>query len=135
MFHEDIAANVTAFEDKSFVTSEIEFVGSKTETALLRIAKDRKWASYQPTRQAADAVKMIPFPSEGKAIGVVIRTTSGKFRLYLKGASEILTKIYKRHVTVSLPGTKLHSVFLCKPMMTSDRRLGNYPWSLVHSSL
>ncbi|KAG8728010.1 hypothetical protein FRC12_022104, partial [Ceratobasidium sp. 428] len=98
MFNEAIAINSTAFEDKNPETGELEFVGSKTETALLRFAKDLKWAPYHQTRQGAEVVQMIPFSSERKAMGVVVRTSNGKWRLYLKGASEILTKMCKRHV-------------------------------------
>ncbi|KAF8606411.1 calcium-translocating P-type ATPase [Ceratobasidium sp. AG-I] len=100
MFNEALAVNSTAFEDKNPETGELEFVGSKTETALLRFAKDLKWAPYQPTRAGADVVQMIPFSSERKAMGVVVRTANGKWRLYLKGASEIMTKLCTRHVVV-----------------------------------
>jgi len=110
MFNEAIAINSTAFEDNNPETGELEFVGSKTETALLRFAKDLKWAPYQQTRQAAEIVQMIPFSSERKAMGVVVRTPSGKWRLYLKGASEILTKMCRRHVIVRRPGSQTSDV-------------------------
>ncbi|QRV74869.1 calcium-transporting ATPase [Ceratobasidium sp. AG-Ba] len=109
MFNEAIAVNSTAFEDKNPETGELEFVGSKTETALLRFAKDLKWAPYQQTRSGADIVQMIPFSSERKAMGVVVKTPNGKWRLYLKGASEILTRMCKRHVVVHRPGQALDS--------------------------
>ena len=44
---------------------------------------------------------MIPFSSERKAMGVVVRLPSGRHRLFLKGASEILTKKCTRHAMVS----------------------------------
>ncbi|KAG9085467.1 hypothetical protein FS749_004393 [Ceratobasidium sp. UAMH 11750] len=47
MFNEAIAVNSTAFEDKNPETGELEFVGSKTKTALLCFAQDLKWAPYQ----------------------------------------------------------------------------------------
>ncbi|KAG8684594.1 hypothetical protein FRC11_011870, partial [Ceratobasidium sp. 423] len=46
LFNEALAVNSTAFEDKDPETGQFEFVGSKTETALLRFAKDLKWAPY-----------------------------------------------------------------------------------------
>ncbi|ELU40116.1 cation-transporting atpase fungi [Rhizoctonia solani AG-1 IA] len=105
LFNEALAVNSTAFEDKNPETGELEFVGSKTETALLRFAKDLKWAPYQQTRSGADIIQMIPFSSERKAMGVVVRIPSGGYRLYLKGASEIITGLCTRHVVVHRPGS------------------------------
>ncbi|CAE6427411.1 unnamed protein product [Rhizoctonia solani] len=107
LFNEALAINSTAFEDKNHETGELEFVGSKTETALLRFAKDLKWAPYQQTRGKADIVQMIPFSSERKAMGVVVRIPSGGYRLYLKGASEIVTALCTRHVVVHRPGSPI----------------------------
>ncbi|KAF8754101.1 Sarcoplasmic/endoplasmic reticulum calcium ATPase 3 [Rhizoctonia solani] len=80
LFNEALAVNSTAFEDKNPETGELEFVGSKTETAS----------------------SMIPFSSERKAMGVVVRIPSGGYRLYLKGASEIITGLCTRHVTAPI---------------------------------
>jgi Ca2+-transporting ATPase len=43
---------------------------------------------------------MIPFSSERKAMGVVIKLPSGQYRFYAKGASEILSKRCDSHVVV-----------------------------------
>lgn len=102
-FNEAICINSTAFEDADPQTGERVFVGSKTETALLHFAKDLGWADYHQTRESADVVQMIPFSSERKAMGVVIKVRDGQWRLYLKGASEILTKKCTRHVVVARP--------------------------------
>ncbi|KAL5513644.1 PMC1_2 [Sanghuangporus vaninii] len=102
-FNEAICVNSTAFEDMDHVTGERVFVGSKTETALLRFAKELGWPDYQATRANAKIVQMIPFSSERKAMGVVVETRDGQWRLYLKGASEILTKKCTRHVVVARP--------------------------------
>jgi Ca2+-transporting ATPase len=59
------------------------------------------WADYKKTRDAASVVQMIPFSSERKAMGVVVKLMNGRARLYLKGASEILSKKCTRHVIVS----------------------------------
>ncbi|KAJ7034956.1 Ca-transporting ATPase [Mycena alexandri] len=104
LFNEAIAVNSTAFEDTSPETGETIFVGSKTETALLQFAQELKWPSFRTTRDAATVIQMIPFSSERKAMGVVVKTTSGKFRLYLKGASEILSKKCVQHVVVHREG-------------------------------
>ncbi|KAI0636062.1 calcium-translocating P-type ATPase [Trametes polyzona] len=100
LFNEAIAINSTAFEDTEPETGKLVFVGSKTETALLKFAKENGWADYKATREAADIVQMIPFSSERKAMGVVVRLPNGRYRVYLKGASEILTKNCTRHVVV-----------------------------------
>ncbi|KAF9233446.1 P-type ATPase [Melanogaster broomeanus] len=44
---------------------------------------------------------MIPFSSECKAIAIVVKLVNGKYRLSVKGASEILTSLCTRHVVVS----------------------------------
>lgn len=103
LFNEAIAVNSTAFEDENAETGKIEFVGNKTETALLKFAKELGWEDYHKTRDAAEVVQMIPFSSERKAMGVVVKLGEGRWRLYIKGASEILTKLCARHVVVSRP--------------------------------
>ncbi|KAL5526157.1 PMC1 [Sanghuangporus baumii] len=103
-FNEVICINSTAFEDIDKKTGESIFVGSKTETALLRFAKELGWPDYHSTRENAEVVQMIPFSSEKKAMGVVVKVRDGLWRLYLKGASEILTKKCTRLVVISQPG-------------------------------
>jgi len=99
LVNESICINSTAFEDKD-EEGNLGFVGSKTETALLRFAKELNWADYRKVRETAEVVQMIPFSSELKAMGVVIKRRN-KYRLYLKGASEILTKNCTSHIAVS----------------------------------
>jgi P-type Ca2+ transporter type 2C len=49
---------------------------------------------------------MIPFSSDRKAMGVVVRLPHGAgYRLYLKGASEISTGKCTRHVVVKKDGS------------------------------
>lgn len=107
LFNEAIAVNSTAFEDENAETGKIEFVGNKTETALLKFSKELGWEDYHKTRDAAEVVQMIPFSSERKAMGVVVKLGEGRWRLYIKGASEILTKLCARHVVVSRPDEEL----------------------------
>jgi Ca2+-transporting ATPase len=112
LFNEAIAINSTAFEDTNPDTGTLEFVGSKTETALLSFAKELGWAEYAGVRTAAAerVVQMIPFSSERKAMGVVVKLRHGGggrergWRVYLKGANEILTKRCTRHVVVREDG-------------------------------
>lgn len=100
LFNDAIVINSTAFEDKAEDGGLPEFVGSKTETALLRMARELGWANYQQVRGAAQVVQMIPFSSELKAMGVVVKH-EGKYRLFVKGASEVLTKVCNNYVVVS----------------------------------
>ncbi|EKM58525.1 uncharacterized protein PHACADRAFT_252935 [Phanerochaete carnosa HHB-10118-sp] len=103
LLNASIAINSTAFEDEHPDTGAMVFVGSKTETALLNFAKENGWADYKKTREEAAIEQMIPFSSERKAMGVVVRLHGGRYRLFLKGASEILTRMCTRHIVVANP--------------------------------
>ena len=101
LFNEAIAVNSTAFEDVDPKTGDLIFVGSKAKTALPRFAKDLKWRNARETRDAAQVVQMIPFSSDRKAMGVVIRLPNGR---YFKGASEILAKKSTSYISVHKAG-------------------------------
>lgn len=104
LFNEAVAINSTAFQDKDPETGETIFIGSKTETALLQFAQELKWKDFQQTRNAADIVQLIPFTSERKSMGAVIRLPTGGYRAHFKGASEILAKKSTRHIVVYQDG-------------------------------
>jgi len=133
LFNDSIAVNSTAFEEeatedddadkaslkkagflskifggkKKSATAEVKvygFVGSKTETALLNLAKKLGWEQYKASRERAEIVQMIPFSSERKAMGVVVKLREGGYRLFLKGASEVLTKACSHSVDVPRAG-------------------------------
>ncbi|KAJ4362890.1 plasma membrane calcium [Neocucurbitaria cava] len=86
---QSIAINSTAFEG---VEEGIPvFVGSKTETALLQLAKDHLGlVSLSETRDNEQVAHMFPFDSSKKCMGAVIKIRDGGYRLVIKGASEIL---------------------------------------------
>jgi Ca2+-transporting ATPase len=89
LLKDSIAINSTAFEGD--VEGVKTFVGSKTETALLQFAKDfLAMDSVDQERSNANVVQLIPFDSSRKCMGVVVRLDKGHYRLYVKGASEIL---------------------------------------------
>ena len=97
LFNEAIAINSTAFEDTDPESGNRIFVGSKTETALLQFAKNLHWPDFATTRHNAEVVQMIPFSSERKSMGVVIKRHTG-YRAYFKGASEILARKSTYHI-------------------------------------
>ncbi|WFD36781.1 P-type Ca(2+) transporter [Malassezia cuniculi] len=66
------------------------FMGSKTETALLYMARKLGWENYKTVRDSAKIVQLVPFSSARKAMGIVIEQPNGKFRFFSKGASEVL---------------------------------------------
>ncbi|XP_019716045.1 plasma membrane calcium-transporting ATPase 1-like isoform X1 [Hippocampus comes] len=69
-------------------------VGNKTECALLGLVLDLK-RDYQPIRDEVPEEKMYKvytFNSSRKSMSTVIRNASGGFRMYSKGASEIILR-------------------------------------------
>jgi P-type Ca2+ transporter type 2C len=95
LLRDSIALNSTAFEDLDEQGNKV-FVGSKTETALLGLAKDYLGMDdVAVERHNAKIVQPIPFSSERKCMGVVVKLhidNKPVHRLYVKGASEILLK-------------------------------------------
>lgn len=83
------AINSTAFEGEENGTAT--FIGSKTETAILMLAKQHLgMGPVAEERAGAEVVQLIPFDSDRKCMGVVIRLASGSYRLLVKGAAELL---------------------------------------------
>ena len=74
------------------------YLGNKTESALLTLAKDKFHLfdnkSLETCRQEnnSDVIQVIPFESSRKWAGIVMKIPNG-FRLYVKGAAEIIFKI------------------------------------------
>lgn len=83
------AINSTAFEGEE--DGQTTFIGSKTETALLTLAKEQLgMGPVAEERAGVEVVQLIPFDSDRKCMGAVIRLKSGGYRLLVKGAAEIL---------------------------------------------
>lgn len=88
-----------------------EFVGSKTECALLEYTDSKMKVSYEEIRKKhkKNIVKLYPFSSERKSMSTVIRFDSSidapgaegepSYRLYCKGASEIVSKMCSQMTT------------------------------------
>lgn len=73
------------------------FFGSKTEVALLEFAKRRGWPRITEVKANLEEVNKIPFASSRKSMSVIVKHGKG-FRLYIKGASEILAKAATKHI-------------------------------------
>ncbi|GAD98664.1 hypothetical protein CIMG_06925 [Paecilomyces variotii No. 5] len=95
---QSIVLNSTAFEgDEDGVPT---FVGSKTETALLSFARDYLgMGPLSEARSNSQIVQMVPFDSGRKCMAVVIKQQDGRYRMFVKGASEILISKSTRIIT------------------------------------
>jgi Ca2+-transporting ATPase len=103
LLEQSIAINSTAFEGQE--DGNDAFIGSKTETALLAFA--RQYLGMGPVstvRSNVDVAQLIPFDSARKCMGVVIKMDNGKYRLLVKGASEILLGKCERIISDATKG-------------------------------
>ena len=86
---QSFAINSTAFEGEE--DGKATYIGSKTETALLTMAKEfLGMGPVAEERAGVEVVQLFPFDSDRKCMGVVIRLASGTYRLLVKGAAEIM---------------------------------------------
>ena len=89
LFLQSCAINSTAFEGEE--DGKSTYIGSKTETAILTMAKEQLgMGPVAEERNGVEIVQLIPFDSDRKCMGVVMRLASGTYRLLVKGAAEIL---------------------------------------------
>ncbi|TEA21018.1 Calcium-transporting ATPase 2 [Colletotrichum sidae] len=86
---QSVAMNTTAFESEE--NGKHEFVGTKTETALLDWAR-RCFALEKLAieRDNHPVQQLFPFNSKRKCMGAVVRLPDNKYRMFIKGAPEIL---------------------------------------------
>ena len=90
LLKQSIAVNSTAFESEDDSGQEV-FVGSKTETALLSFARDHlAMGSVTEERANANVVQFVPFDSARKSMAAVVKIDEKRYRMFVKGASEIL---------------------------------------------
>lgn len=92
-----IALNSTAFEEDK--DGAKEFIGSKTEVALLQLAKDHLGMEVTTERASSEIVQLIPFDSARKCMGVVYREPTVGYRLLVKGAAEIMVGSCSKKMT------------------------------------
>lgn len=87
---EAIACNSSAFEGKD-EDGKQAFIGSKTEVALLTFLK-QMGEDYKAIRNHRKQERVYPFASKLKSMTTVVATpgSNSEFRIYTKGASEIV---------------------------------------------
>ncbi|KAH6614024.1 calcium transporting P-type ATPase-like protein [Boeremia exigua] len=89
LLEQSIVQNTTAFEGEA--GGPDPFIGSKTETALLGFARDHLGMGHLgEERSNANIVQVVPFDSAIKCSAAVAKLADGHYRMYVKGASEIL---------------------------------------------
>lgn len=90
---EGIAVNSTAQLDLSN-TKKVGVLGNPTEGALLLWLKDNG-ISYLDVREKAQRLEEIPFSTERKYMATLVKSSSSKTVLYVKGAPEIVFALCK----------------------------------------
>lgn len=86
---QSIAVNSTAFEGE--MDGHEAFVGSKTETSLLSFARDYlAMGPVNEERSNANIIQMVPFDSGRKCMAAVVKLGTSQYRMFVKGASEIM---------------------------------------------
>ena len=98
VLYEGIAVNSTAQLDLS--TAKPQVLGNPTEGALLLWLKERG-ANYAELREKASRVEELPFTTERKYMATVVKSTTGKTILYVKGAPEIIFGMCKNTAGVT----------------------------------
>lgn len=92
MLYEGIAVNSTAQLDLS--EGKPQVLGNPTEGALLLWLRE-KGADYLRLRENAETIEEHPFTTERKYMATVVRSSTGKTMLYVKGAPEIVFGLCK----------------------------------------
>ncbi|KAF5635311.1 calcium-translocating P-type ATPase PMCA-type [Fusarium tjaetaba] len=93
---QSVAINSTAFEGTN--EGDAPFIGSKTETALLQLAKDHLGMQSLSEARANEQIVLIePFNSVKKYMLAVIKVQAG-YRVLIKGASEIMVSFCSTEV-------------------------------------
>ncbi|KAF5687861.1 het-E-1 heterokaryon incompatibility protein [Fusarium denticulatum] len=84
-----IAINSTAYEGD--VDGEHKFIGFGIETALLTFGREILGLGYlEEERSNAVVEEMLPFTPHNMFMSTMVKLPNGKFRVYVKGAPEVL---------------------------------------------
>ncbi|RKP14500.1 PMCA-type calcium-translocating P-type ATPase [Piptocephalis cylindrospora] len=98
LLEESVTVNSTAFESDNG-EGQVEFIGSKTECALLGMLKSMG-SDYRKVREGVETLRAFPFSSAKKSMSVIVRSSSqgGAVRVHTKGASEMVMLSCSRYV-------------------------------------
>ncbi|OBZ82739.1 Calcium-transporting ATPase 2, partial [Choanephora cucurbitarum] len=129
LVNQGICVNSTAFESTD-ENGEKQFVGNKTETALLQFSRNLGATDFQSLRTRWPVEQVFPFSSERKAMATIIRiphpVKKGEYiyRAHVKGASEILVENCNQILTLN--ASKYKSVehdfdIKTRPLTNEDR--------------
>ncbi|KAJ3474053.1 hypothetical protein NLG97_g10015 [Lecanicillium saksenae] len=89
LLKDSIALNSTAFETDD--SSKPNYVGSSTETALLKFSHDHLgMGPLREERANSPVLTMFPFDSTRKWMAVLIKLPNERYRLLIKGAAEVI---------------------------------------------
>jgi len=105
LLFDGIALNSNAFEAVN-QKGQMDFVGSKTECALLKFSKTCDYTDYLGTRERATVHQLYPFSSERKRMSIVVKIADGHYRIFTKGASEIVLQYCDKVLTIPDSGSE-----------------------------
>lgn len=89
LLKDSVVLNSTAFEGDGAGTGN--FVGSSTETALLKYGREHLgMGPVSEERNNANVVELYPFNSTLKWMACMIKLDNGKYRMLAKGAAEVV---------------------------------------------
>ncbi|KAL0933980.1 p-type calcium ATPase [Colletotrichum truncatum] len=89
LMRNSVALNSTAFESDN--PKEPGFMGTSTETALLRFGRDfLGMGPLNEERANNEIVDMFPFDASRKWMAVMAKLSDGNYRLLVKGAAEVV---------------------------------------------
>ena len=113
LIRDNIALNSTAFERDGANTGD--FVGSSTETALLKFARDHLGMGPLAEERANGGIlELFPFNANTKWMATVVKTSDGKYRMLVKGATEVV--VANCVSTISKPDLSLQNTPIDLPM-------------------
>ena len=88
---ESIAIN-SSVQRKTLANGKVELDGNKTEIALVNFA-DSQGFPFDKYRLEENIVHIVPFSSKRKKMIVVYKLSKNQYRVYVKGASEVILGI------------------------------------------
>ena len=95
LIKDSVFLNSTALEKGN--GKEMQLVGTSTEVALIEFAQSNLQAdSVIEERERAQIVELFPFNANRKCMAVVVRISSGSYRIFLKGAPEMVLQSSSR---------------------------------------